>query len=112
MGEEGYETYSHLPEFLWDGLEEEHCLFDPISLSVLPPTSHLHNWRRALRLREGQTVILLVPKWRGGSGHHPPLKLLQDNNQAELNWNMSSFRRHRSWLKGMSVSELNRPGGM
>ena len=39
VGEEGLETYSHLPEFLWDGLEEEHRLSDPISLSVTPTDS-------------------------------------------------------------------------
>ena len=38
VGEEGYETYPHLPEFLWDGSEEEHHLSNPISLSVPPPT--------------------------------------------------------------------------
>ena len=55
---------------------------------VLIPSPHqfphwllLHNWKRALRLRVDQTVIPLVPRWRG-SGYHPSLKLLQDTNQS------------------------------
>ena len=36
VGEERLETYPHLPEFLWDSLDEEHHLSDPISLSVPP----------------------------------------------------------------------------
>ena len=35
VGEEGLKTYPNLPEFLWDSSEEEHCLSDPISLSIL-----------------------------------------------------------------------------
>ena len=40
----------------------------------------------------------------GGSGFHAALKLPQDNNQAELSWNVSWSRRHSSWLKDMTVS--------
>ena len=56
LGEEGLETCPHLPEFLWDGLEEEHCLFDPISLSV-PPTP-------PPQLKDGSQT-------EGGPGCHP-----------------------------------------
>ena len=34
VGEEGLKTYPNLPEFLWDSLEEEHHLSDPISVSI------------------------------------------------------------------------------
>ena len=78
--EEGLETYPHLPEFLWDGLEEEPIFLIP-SPCQFPCQLLLCNWKRELRPREDQTVTLLVPKWRE-SGYHPSLKLLQDNNQA------------------------------
>ena len=32
VGEEGLEAYPLLPEFLWEGLDKEHCLSNPISL--------------------------------------------------------------------------------
>ena len=70
VGEEGLETYIYLLEFLWDGSEEEHHLFDP-SPCQFPHWLLLCNCKRALRLREDQTVIPLVPRWRGQATTHP-----------------------------------------
>ena len=58
----------HLPEILWESSEEEHCLSDPISLSVPMSAPPPH-------LEEGTQT-------EGGSGYHPALKLLQDANEA------------------------------
>ena len=48
----------------------------------------------------------------GGQAITPPSNSYTVPIKPELNWNMSSSRRCRSWLKGMNISELNRPGGM
>ena len=78
----------------------------------LPHWLLLHNWKRALRLREDQSVILLVPKWRGGQATIHLSNSYRTTTRPELNWNMSSSRRHRIWPKGTNVSKLNRPNGM
>ena len=57
VGEEGLEIYLHLPDFLWDGLGEEHHLFNPIPLSVTPLTT-------PSQLEENTQT-------RKGSGCHP-----------------------------------------
>ena len=45
-GEEGLKTYPHLPEFLWDSLEDDHHLSNPIFLSIplLPPALPLEEF--------------------------------------------------------------------
>ena len=37
VGGEDLKTYPHLSEFLWDSLEEDHCLSGPIPLSIPLP---------------------------------------------------------------------------
>ena len=63
------------------GMVQRRNIIFPIPAPCHFPCQLLHNCKRVLRLREGQTIIQLVPKQRG-SGYHPSLKLLQDNNQA------------------------------
>ena len=74
---EGLETYPHLPEFLWDGSEEEHHLSDPISLLVHPPTPP--QLEEDTQVEGGSDCH---PASTQRSGYHPSLKLLQDNTQA------------------------------
>ena len=81
QGKKVWRTYPHVPVFLWDGLEEEHHLSDPISMSVTLPTP-------PPQLEEGTQT-------KGGLDSHPASiqteggqatinlsKLLQDNTQA------------------------------
>ena len=61
---------------------------------------------------------------QGGPDHHPtstqregqatthPSNFYKTTIRPGLYWNMSSSRKHRNWLKGTSLSEPNRPGGM
>ena len=69
-----------LPEFLWDSLDEEHCLFDPISLSVpLPaPPPQLEEGIQA----KGGLDSHPISTQTEGLGYHPSLKLLWEANQA------------------------------
>ena len=66
--EMGLKVFPQFQEALWQSSEEEHCLSDPISLSI--PILALHPYQE-----EGTQT-------EGGSGFHPALKLLQDANQA------------------------------
>ena len=77
----------------------------------------LCNWLRALRLRKGQTVIPLVPKWRR-SGYHQSFKCQQGNNEVraqleyeliqeaqglakryECKWAKQAWRQARRWAQ-------------
>ena len=119
-GEEGLETYPHLPDILWECLIEQHYLSNLISLSVptlAPP--HLEEGTQTEeghtvilpvprqregqtvippvpRLRKGQTVILPVPRQREVQAITPPSNSYRTPVKPEFNWNMSSSRRHKS----------------
>ena len=112
VGEEGLETYCHLQEFLWDSLRGG----TPSFWSHLPVSSPcqllLCHWKRAPRLREGQTIIPPVPRQREGWASTHSLNSYRTTIRPEFNWNMSSSRRHRNWPKGVSISKPNRPRGM
>ena len=80
VGEEGLETYPHLPEFLWDSSDEEHHLSNPSFLSVPLPAP-------PLPLEEGTQTEgggdnHPASTQTEGLGYHPSLKLLREANQA------------------------------
>ena len=50
----------------------------PVSPPLVPPTQ----LEEVPKLKEGQTVILPVPRQEGGSGYHPSFKPLKDNNRT------------------------------
>ena len=115
----------HLPEFLWDSLEEEHHL-SGACLSVISLASScfasgrvhtdqgrirqqpcLHPDRRWVRL-----VILLVPRQKGW-GITLPINFCRKPSRVRAQLEcMRSSRRHRNWLKNANITEPNRPGGM
>ena len=68
-GEIGLKVFPQFQEDLWQSSEEEHCLFDLISLSI--PLSALHPCQEESSQMEGRL------------GFHPALKLIQDANQAK-----------------------------
>ena len=80
VGKECLETYP-LSQSSYGMVQRRNTIFPIPSPCQFHHWLLLHYWEETLRLREDQTVILLVPKWRG-SGYHPSLKLLQDNTQA------------------------------
>ena len=82
-GEDRLETYSHLPEILWESSEEEHCISDLNSLSVpmLAPPLCLEE---GTQMERGPGYHPVITQMEGGSGHHPALKLLHDANQARV----------------------------
>ena len=114
LAEEGLKTYPHLPGFLWDSLEEDHHLSGPISLS---PCQLLHCfWKCAPRPREdliatlpahghkvGWAVILPVLRQKGWD-ITLPLSFCRKPIKPEPNWNVRSSRRHKYWLKNVSIS--------
>ena len=122
VGGEGLKMYPHLLEFLWDSLEEDHCLSSPISLSIpLPaPTlllevctqteGGLGSHQSAHRQKVGWAVILPVHRQKGW-GITLPLSFCRKPIKPGLNWSVSSSGIHRNWLKNVSASEPNRPGG-
>ena len=67
------------------------------NFSVSPHVSPSSMSRRGHPEREGQAIT------QPSSFYRMPIK-------PELNWNISSSRRHRSWLKGMNISGPNMPG--
>ena len=67
-GEVGLKLYPFSWELLWKSSKEEHCLSDPVLLSIPLLALHPH-------LEESTQT-------GGGLGLHPTLKLLQDTNQA------------------------------
>ena len=85
--------YPHLPEFIWDMLEEEHCLSGPISLSIpLPaPALHLEVCTQTEGGLDSNPAYTWTEGWLGchpactqteGLGYLPSLKLLWEANQA------------------------------
>ena len=77
----------HLPEFLWDGLEKEHHLSGPISLSIplLDPSSLLEVCTQTKGGLDSHSACTQTEGWLGchpvstqteGLGYHPSLKLL------------------------------------
>ena len=105
VGEEGLETYPHLPEFLWDSLDEEHHLSNPIYLSISLPAPPLPleegtqtegglDSHPASTQTEGGLGCHLAGTQTGGLGchpsstqtegigYHPSLELLWEANQA------------------------------
>ena len=83
VGEEGLETYPHLPEFLWDSSDEEHHLSDPITLSVTWPAPPLQ-LEEVTQTKGGSDCHPASTQTEGGSGYHLSLKLLQDNNEVRV----------------------------
>ena len=81
VGEEGLETNPYLPEFLRDDSEEEHCLSDPISLSVPLPTPP-PQLEEGTQMGGGSGCHPSSTQMDRGLQYHPSLKPLQDNNQA------------------------------
>ena len=85
--------YPHLPEFLWDSLEEDHHLSGPISLSIpLPAPASL--LEVCTQTKGGLDSLPACTQMEGGLGCHPAgtqteglryhssHKLLQEGNQA------------------------------
>ena len=110
-GEERLEMYPHLPEILWESLVEEHCLSNPISLSVpmLAPPPYLEE---GTQTKGGSDCHPTNTQTEGGSGYHLSFKLLQDANQARAQLRIWAHPGDtKSWLKGTNISEPNRPGG-
>ena len=78
--EERLETYPHLPEFLWDSLDEEHHLSNPISHSV-PPLAPLLPLEECTQTEE-ELHSHPASIQTEGLGYHSSLKLLWEANQA------------------------------
>ena len=111
VGEEGLETYPCLPAFLWDGSEEEHHLSDLITLSVplLTPPPQLEE---STQTEGGWDCHPASTKMEGGQATTHLSNSYRTTPRPELNWNISSPRRHRNWPKGMNAREPNRSRGM
>ena len=97
-GEIWLKVFLHFWEALWQSSEEEHHLSNPISLSVPSLAFHPH-WEEAPRQREDWAFT------QPSSFYKTPIK-------PELSWNVSWLRKHRRWLKDMTIHGSNRPGGM
>ena len=93
VGGEGLKMYPHLPEFLWDSLEEDHCLSGPISLLILlpTPTSLLEVCTQTEGGLDSHPACTQTEGWLDchppgtqteGLGYHPSSKLLWEVNQA------------------------------
>ena len=91
--EEGLKMYPHLPEFLWDRLEEEHHLSSPISLSIPLPAPALLlkvctqtegrlDSQPACNEIEGGLGCHPACTQTEGLGYYPSLKLQWEANQA------------------------------
>ena len=72
----------------------------------------LHIQKRAPRWIESQAIIQPVPRMGEGQAITQPPSFYRMSIKPELNWNISSSRRCRSWLKGINISKSNSPGGM
>ena len=107
---EGLKMYPHIPEFLWDSLEEDHCLSSLISLSTpLPDPASL---LEVCTQTEGGYTATLPAHRQKGWAITLPLSSCIKPTMPGLSWNMSSSRRHRNWLNNASTSKPDRPGGM
>ena len=102
--EEGLKTCPHLPEFLWDRLEEEHHLSNPISLSIplLAPALLLEECTQTKVGLNSQPCL------------HPDRRVrVSIFSQTSMGIQSSQLsRRHRNWLKGGSISKPKRPGSI
>ena len=119
---EGLKMYPHLLEFLWDSAEEDHHLSTPVSLSIILPApisplevciqteGGLGSHPACTKREVGKAVILPVLRQKGW-GITLPLSFCGKPIKPGLSWSVSSSRRHRNWLKNVSTSEPNRPGG-
>ena len=94
----GLKVIPHSWEALWQRSEEQHCLFDPISLSI-PLSAPIPIKKRVIRLRESQALT------------HPS-SLYKMSIRPEVNWNASWPRKHRSLLNVMMINRSNWPGSM
>ena len=94
-GEVGLKVFPQFQEDLWQSSEEEHHLSDPISLSILLLAPQPHQ-------EEGTQM-------EGGSGFHQAFKFYKMQITPVLSQNVSWSRKHRSWLKDMTISGSNRP---
>ena len=69
-GEVGLKVYPHSQEVLWKSSEEEHCLSDPVLLSI-PLSTLLPHQEQGTQMEEQL-------------GYHPALQQLQDFKQARI----------------------------
>ena len=95
----------HLPEILWESSEREHCLSNPISLSV--PTSAPPHLDEGIQTEGGSGYDSASTQMEGGSGYNSSIKLLQNVNQVraqleyELIWETQELveRHEHRWAK-------------
>ena len=92
-GKRGLKDVPHLPEFLWDSLEEDHYLSGPISL-LFPLPAPASLLEACTQTKEGLGSHPACTQTEGGLGchpastqteglgYHPSLKLLWEANQT------------------------------
>ena len=66
VGEEGLETYPHLPEFLWDSSDEEHCISN-----MIPMSTPLLSLEDCTQTKGGLDSHPASNQTEGGLGCHP-----------------------------------------
>ena len=84
---------------------------DPIFMSVYLPTSP-PQLEEDTQTEGGSDSHPASSQTEGGQATTHLSNSYRTTTRPDLNWNMSSSKRHRSWIKGTNLSKLNRPRGM